>query len=428
MNGTNGNEPGYPENALVPYPVIVAATTFAPLSPATRDASRFEDRTQALGPHEIVPADAHEPKPEIPYGILPLSLSFQNFGIILPVLQLAVEFDDDGAVVSKPPTLEKAPEPAIASIEALLYGFRGPKPVDATKMPPIRRVENVDLQIRNFEAKFGATGDQQRLSRRFDLVGKVQPCLQRAAHSAFSSIGEAELREGEPQKLGFRRNESGHARSAVVSKEFRFFHVEHADIERRAAARFPAPGGCRLPYERFGRTLVNIPACHKTALRFRGRTTQQIIRSQKRIRQRRGRGALEKRLRYRVRWRLKRSLVKSAAVLLALSVASSAAEMQRRSAEDRRALKSGCGDPPRSKLRMRRKKRLGTSPVSSRDIERRVLLRVHVRAAEQAHETMLFRLLSKSLPAHARIRMRDDTGHVASSHSSETNHAADARF
>lgn len=27
MNGTNGNEPGYPENALVPYPVIVAATS-----------------------------------------------------------------------------------------------------------------------------------------------------------------------------------------------------------------------------------------------------------------------------------------------------------------------------------------------------------------------------------------------------------------
>ena len=26
MNGTNGNEPGYPEKALVPYPVIVAAT------------------------------------------------------------------------------------------------------------------------------------------------------------------------------------------------------------------------------------------------------------------------------------------------------------------------------------------------------------------------------------------------------------------
>ena len=25
MNGTNGNQPGYPENALVPYPVIVAA-------------------------------------------------------------------------------------------------------------------------------------------------------------------------------------------------------------------------------------------------------------------------------------------------------------------------------------------------------------------------------------------------------------------
>ena len=27
MNGTNGNEPGYPEKALVPYPVILAATT-----------------------------------------------------------------------------------------------------------------------------------------------------------------------------------------------------------------------------------------------------------------------------------------------------------------------------------------------------------------------------------------------------------------
>ena len=27
MKGTNGNEPGYPENALVPYPVIVVATT-----------------------------------------------------------------------------------------------------------------------------------------------------------------------------------------------------------------------------------------------------------------------------------------------------------------------------------------------------------------------------------------------------------------
>ena len=26
MNGTNGNQPGYPENDLVPYPVIVAAT------------------------------------------------------------------------------------------------------------------------------------------------------------------------------------------------------------------------------------------------------------------------------------------------------------------------------------------------------------------------------------------------------------------
>ena len=28
MNGTNGNEPGYPENALVPYPVIVAADVY----------------------------------------------------------------------------------------------------------------------------------------------------------------------------------------------------------------------------------------------------------------------------------------------------------------------------------------------------------------------------------------------------------------
>ncbi len=26
MNGTNGNQSGYPENALIPYPVIVAAT------------------------------------------------------------------------------------------------------------------------------------------------------------------------------------------------------------------------------------------------------------------------------------------------------------------------------------------------------------------------------------------------------------------
>ena len=32
MNGTNGNEPGYPENALVPYPVIVVATSSSPTS------------------------------------------------------------------------------------------------------------------------------------------------------------------------------------------------------------------------------------------------------------------------------------------------------------------------------------------------------------------------------------------------------------
>lgn len=33
MNGTNGNEPGYPENALVPYPVIVVATMVVRRSP-----------------------------------------------------------------------------------------------------------------------------------------------------------------------------------------------------------------------------------------------------------------------------------------------------------------------------------------------------------------------------------------------------------
>ena len=29
MNGTNGNEPGYPEKALVPYPVIVTLRNIA---------------------------------------------------------------------------------------------------------------------------------------------------------------------------------------------------------------------------------------------------------------------------------------------------------------------------------------------------------------------------------------------------------------
>ena len=37
MNGTNGNEPGYPENALVPYPVIVAATK----EMCIRDSSKY---------------------------------------------------------------------------------------------------------------------------------------------------------------------------------------------------------------------------------------------------------------------------------------------------------------------------------------------------------------------------------------------------
>lgn len=32
MNGLNGKPTEYPENALVPYPVIVAATTFDPSS------------------------------------------------------------------------------------------------------------------------------------------------------------------------------------------------------------------------------------------------------------------------------------------------------------------------------------------------------------------------------------------------------------
>ena len=45
MNGTNGNEPGYPENALVPYPVIVAATNgcpaFAQIKPAKINLSLF---------------------------------------------------------------------------------------------------------------------------------------------------------------------------------------------------------------------------------------------------------------------------------------------------------------------------------------------------------------------------------------------------
>ena len=35
MNGTNGNEPGYPENALVPYPVIVVATMYFRYSRST---------------------------------------------------------------------------------------------------------------------------------------------------------------------------------------------------------------------------------------------------------------------------------------------------------------------------------------------------------------------------------------------------------
>ena len=45
MNGTNGNEPGYPEKALVPYPVILAATKGDP------DADRKSTRLNSS--HEI---------------------------------------------------------------------------------------------------------------------------------------------------------------------------------------------------------------------------------------------------------------------------------------------------------------------------------------------------------------------------------------
>ena len=59
MNGTNGNEPGYPENALVPYPVIVAATkgdpdamngcpAFAQIKPAKINLSLFGGLLGAL--------------------------------------------------------------------------------------------------------------------------------------------------------------------------------------------------------------------------------------------------------------------------------------------------------------------------------------------------------------------------------------------
>ena len=41
MNGTNGNEPGYPENALVPYPVIVAATMIDPKNNTSREQNLY---------------------------------------------------------------------------------------------------------------------------------------------------------------------------------------------------------------------------------------------------------------------------------------------------------------------------------------------------------------------------------------------------
>lgn len=51
MNGTNGNEPGYPENALVPYPVIVAATKLTLDNDTfenTRKSRFFERRTSKV--------------------------------------------------------------------------------------------------------------------------------------------------------------------------------------------------------------------------------------------------------------------------------------------------------------------------------------------------------------------------------------------
>ena len=47
MNGTNGNEPGYPEKALVPYPVILAATKGDPdaMKMVFRNVSFFERLT-----------------------------------------------------------------------------------------------------------------------------------------------------------------------------------------------------------------------------------------------------------------------------------------------------------------------------------------------------------------------------------------------
>ena len=54
MNGTNGNEPGYPENALVPYPVIVAATMWPPSC-----AGLFEQQTFPVPP----PAADSGPRP-----------------------------------------------------------------------------------------------------------------------------------------------------------------------------------------------------------------------------------------------------------------------------------------------------------------------------------------------------------------------------
>ena len=52
MNGTNGNEPGYPENALVPYPVIVVATKGDP--DAMKERPFFASLTEYMSSGPVV--------------------------------------------------------------------------------------------------------------------------------------------------------------------------------------------------------------------------------------------------------------------------------------------------------------------------------------------------------------------------------------